>query len=274
MQKEAKDAYFEITSEMPLLGYLETGNPNKKELGKAFTKMEENLKDFLKKAKDSERDKGLLLSFKPLVEELLKENKDYCLVAERTRIQVEKDENFKNNMFLAAGVLAAVPCFITGPVGASLCLTAGMALGFTGYKQAQAATEESFGRALTGKEFETMADLSEKEKEEFFAKLFLPLGAYGTTAVPARAASGAIAKVVKGARNKTMIGKGHSKITYSKESMAERKQLGEKSLGRNLNKKEVEALEKVHRVGLGKKGEDGTWAQIENYTDAQKTGKI
>ncbi|MCZ0932397.1 MAG: hypothetical protein OXJ52_04500 [Oligoflexia bacterium] len=42
-----------------------------------------------------------------------------------------------------------------------------------------------------------MAGLDEKEREEFLAKLFLPLGAWGTTAVPARTASTTVTKVVK-----------------------------------------------------------------------------
>lgn len=65
----------------------------------------------------------------------------------------------------------------------------------------------------------------------------------------------------------------YSQGMYSPESLAERKQLGEKSLGRALDEKEVEALEKAHRVGLEKEGEDGTPAQIGNYTDAQKREK-
>ena len=207
MQKKAKDSYFEIMSEMPILGYLSTGNPNKKELGEALLKIEENLGDFLKKAKDPKAEMGLLLSFKPLVEELLKETKEYCLAAEGARIQAENDESLKNWGLLGLGVLAAVPCFITGPVGATACLTAGMAFGVAGYKQAQVAKEESLGRVLTGKEFETLAGLDAKEKEEFLAKVFLPLGAFGTTAVPARAASGAIARAVKGAKTKTGAGK-------------------------------------------------------------------
>ena len=165
--KKSQERYFEVLSEMPILGYLETGNPKKKELDEAFAKMEENLKDFLKKAKDSEADMGLLLSFKPLVEELLKEDNGYCLVAEGARIEAEKDESLKNWMMLGTGVVAAVPCFISGPVGATACLTAGMAIGVWGYKEAQMAKEASLGRALTGKQFETMAGLNEREKEEF-----------------------------------------------------------------------------------------------------------
>ena len=185
MKKKAEDSYFEVMSEMPLLVYLRTGKPNKRELDEAFMKVEGNLADFLKKARDPEVDMGLLLSFKPLVEELLKENREYCLVAERARIQVEKGESLKNQLFLGAGLLAAVPCFIAGPVGASVCLAGGMALGIAGYKQAQTASDESLGRALTGKQFETLAELDARKKEEVLAMLFLPLGAWGTTAVPA-----------------------------------------------------------------------------------------
>ena len=172
LQKEAKDSYFKILSEMPVLGYLKTRNPKKEELDKAFAKMEEKLKDFLKETKEPEVDEGLLLSFKPLVEELLKEDKEYCLVAEKARVKAEKDESLKNWMLLGAGVVAAVPCLITGVAGASACLLAGTALGIVGYKEVQVATKQSLGRALTRKQFETIAGLKDKEKEEFLAKLY------------------------------------------------------------------------------------------------------
>ena len=221
MQKKAKDSYFEIMSEMPVLGFLKKGNPNKKELGEALLKKEEKLREFLKKAKDPEADMGLLLSLKPLVEELLRENSDYCLVAEEARIQAENDKNLENWGMLGLGVLAAVPCFITGPVGATACLTAGMALGFAGYKHAQVGKEEALGRVLTGKEFETFAGLSEKEKEEFLAKIFLPLGAWGTTTVPARAASGAITRAVKGTKTGSRKGAGIQEDSIDAKSRIE-----------------------------------------------------
>ena len=201
LQKEAKESYFQITSEMPVLGYLKRGNPGKKELDEALSKIEEKLETFSRKAK--EMDKGLLLSFRPLVEELLKEEKGYCLVAEKARIEVERKESLKNWALLGAGVAAALPCFMTGPLGASVCLSAGMALGIVGYQEARVAAKESVGRVLTGKEFETLASLDEREREEFLAKLFLPLGAFGTTAVPARAAAKNIAKALnKNPKNK------------------------------------------------------------------------
>ena len=208
LRKEAGKSYSQIVSEMPLLGYLKTGEPKKQELKEAFTKMEEKLEVFLKKAEKPDVDMGLLLSFKPLVEELLKNNKDYCLVAEKSRIQAEEDKSLENWAMLGAGVIAAVPCLISGPVGATVCLSFGMGLGVFGYEEAQVAKGEALGRVLMGKEFETIAGLEEKEREELLAKLFLPLGAWGTTAVPARAASQALAKTVKkvktGTKNKIM----------------------------------------------------------------------
>ena len=248
LQKKAKESYFQITSEMPVLGYLNTGNPKKKELDEAFLKIEEKLEDFLEKAKSKKADMGLLLSFKPLVEELLKEEEGYCLVAEKARIEAEENESLKNWALMGAGVVAAVPCFITGPVGVTACLAGGVALGIWGYKEAQVAAKESMGRALTGKEFETMAELNEKERDEFLEKVLFPTAFWGTTAGTARAVRGWL---------------------RGSKAVAERKKLGERSLRRALNKKQAEALERAHRVGLGEKGKDGTPARIGNYTEAQ-----
>lgn len=61
---------------------------------------------------------------------------------------------------------------------------------------------------------------------------------------------------------------------YSTEDLFERKNLGEKSLGRKLNNQEVEVLEEAHLVGLGEEGENGTSAQIGNYTKPQISRKV
>ena len=90
LQETSKQNYLEVISEMPLLGYLESGTPNSEQLVEAFSKIEENLKEFLDKVKNQEN-MDLLLSFEPLVEELLKksqlddeDNSPYCLVAEKS----------------------------------------------------------------------------------------------------------------------------------------------------------------------------------------------
>lgn len=66
----------------------------------------------------------------------------------------------------------------------------------------------------------------------------------------------------------------HSQSSYFTEGLSERKKLGEKSLKRKLNNKDVEVLEEAHLVGLGEKGENGTLAQIENYTKIQIRRKV
>ena len=203
IREEAKSSYFQAIEELPVLAYLETNPPKDKDLDQAFSEIEEKLKDFLEDAKDPEADMGLLLSFTPLVEEILKEDQGYCLVAEEARIQAESDESFNNWLMMGVGALAAIPCFISGPIGASACLAGGMGFGIWAYTEANVAREESLGRALTGKQFETIAGLSDREREVFLAKLFLPLGAWGTTAVPARAASKAITGMVK--KNTTKV---------------------------------------------------------------------
>lgn len=80
------------------------------------------------------------------------------------------------------GIASAVPCLIRGPWGKVTCLIAGVALGAVGYRQAQVATMESLGRALTGEEFETLTGVNKKEREEMLAKLGVPMAAWGTTA--------------------------------------------------------------------------------------------
>ena len=241
MQKKAKDSYSEIMSEtsMPLLmGYLKRDNPNKKELGEALLKVKENLKKLLEKAKDPEIDMGLFLSFKPLVEGLLKEKKEYCLAAEGARIKAENDGSIENWRMATGGIAAAAPCFIRGPWGAVACLIASVALGAEGYRQAQVATVESLGRALTEKEFETLTGVSEKEREEMLAKLGIPLAGFGTTAVPARAASRAIVKAFK------------KRLPSNKRNMEEVSEAMAILLNitRNLSKKELLAVDKVHRM--------------------------
>ena len=222
LRSKAKDRYSKIVSELPILAYLNSGNPKKAELSSAFEKIEERLEEFLKSAKGEDVDMGFLLSFAPLVEELLNENQNYCLTAEKARIQAEKDESLKNWALLGVGVLSAIPCFVAGPVGATACLTAGMSLGAGALYSANRAKKQSFGRLLTSEEFETVASLKDKEKEEFLAKLFLPLGAWGTTAVPARAASKTVSQAVKRIRDKSKSSgssKSQTSISLNSQSM-------------------------------------------------------
>ena len=184
MQKESQARYRQVLEEMPLLAYLETGDPNnQKDMDQAFSKIQKELTDSLEKIKNKDVDMGVLLAFKPLVEGLLKESKGgYCLIAERARESSKKEESLKKAGLLALGVLSAVPCFMAGPVGAVACLGAGLGAGGVAYALAKGQAKDSLGRALTGQEYERMADLAKRDKEKFWELILLPTAGFGTTA--------------------------------------------------------------------------------------------
>ena len=182
MQKESRDRYRQLIEEIPLLAFLKTGNPESpKEWDRAFSKMETNLKNLLEEAEKG--DMSFLLSFEPLVEGLIQESKGgYCLTAERERKKAENQKSAKAWRMAGLGVLAALPCFISGPVGTSLCLSTGLALSGTGYVLAKGEVKTSSGRALMGKDFETIAELVEKDRDRIWELLLLPTSVFGVTA--------------------------------------------------------------------------------------------
>ena len=183
MQKESRDRYRQILEEMPLLAYMKTGDPdNQQDMDQAFSKIKQELTSSLKKIRDKDVDMGVLLAFKPLVEGLLQESKGgYCLIAERARSKTEKEESLKKAGLFALGVLSAVPCFVAGLVGAVACLGAGLGAGLTAHAEAKTNLKDSLGRALTGKEYERMAELVERDKEKFWELILLPTAGFGTT---------------------------------------------------------------------------------------------
>lgn len=184
---------------------------------------------------------------------MLKEYPEYCLVAEQARIKAEKEEDFENLMLIGGSVAAAMPCLVASPVGGGLCLLGALIVAGTSYSLVREAKDISLGRALTGKQFETISELNTKEKELFLTKLLLPIGTWGAVAAPVRAASTAIRKAVVSRTFRFRRGQ----------------RLGERSLGRKLSPEEIQAIEKAHRVGYGQKGADGTLAHTGNYTQAQ-----
>ena len=215
--------YFEIMTNMPLLGWLKNANPNEEELGSAFEKIEEDLTNFLEKIEDTDNN-GILFSFEPLVEELLRENPNWCQIAEKQKQKAETAYDRRQMAFLGAVVISAVPCFLSGPAGLPLCLAGGLATGYAGYSQARSSMDEAFGRALTGKEFETIAGLSDKEKDAFVAKMLIPLAFWGTTAGTIKA----------------------SLSLFSKKGASLSTQRAEHILGRSLNEAQKKAMREAY----------------------------
>ncbi len=178
-RKESRKKYLKQVGELPILAYLNKSPPTGKELAKAIDKMEAQLQTMLEKVEAKDVDLGLLLSFNPLVEELLKEDKRYCLVAEAGRIEAEGDDRFENYALLGASLLSAVPCFAGGVVGRLFCFGGESLVGVKGYELAKEGMEASLGRVLTGKDYEKISNLEGRQRELFLEKLFLPLAVWG-----------------------------------------------------------------------------------------------
>ncbi len=178
-RKESRKKYLQKVGELPILAYLNKSPPTGKELAKAIDKMETQLQTMLEKVEAKDVDLGLLLSFNPLVEELLKEDKRYCLVAEAGRIEAEGDDRFENYALLGASLLSAVPCFAGGVVGRLFCFGGESLVGVKGYELAKEGMEASLGRVLTGKDYEKISNLEGRQRELFLEKLFLPLAVWG-----------------------------------------------------------------------------------------------
>ena len=166
---------------MPLLGYLESGTPNNEQLAKALSKVEENLMEFSDKIKTKE-DMDLLLSFEPLVEELLKEsqlddedNSPYCLMVERARLKSEQAKETKEKLLIGAMITMLAPCLMGGGISISICIAGEALLGGWDVRQASLEADYSLSRILTGKEFEEISKLEEKQKELKMAQWMLPL---------------------------------------------------------------------------------------------------
>ena len=178
-RKQQRQKYLQKVQELPILAYLNKNPPSGKDLANAIDQMEGQLQTMLEKVEAKDVDLGLLLSFNPLVEGLLSENKQYCLVAEAGRIEAEGDEKLENFALLGASLLSAIPCLSGGIVGKVFCLGAESLVGVKGYELAQKGMEESLGRMLTGKDYEKIANLEGKQRELFLEKLFLPLAVWG-----------------------------------------------------------------------------------------------
>lgn len=274
LQKRARAAYSDIVGENLLLGFLETGNPNNQELGEAFKQIEKKFEESLNRAEDPEVDMDFLLRYEPLVENLLKETPEYCLVAERAKREKDKRkkkyENFELGVIAFAGLTVAAACAIPGigmPVCTSLSVKIGLFSGIQGYKKTQKSANQSFELVLMGEEFETIKDLETKVRDERISRYAIPLGILGGTAAPARTFARSIERKIR------ILKKRAAKGIFNSKVLARNKLLGEKSLMRELNPDEVKAIERANLVGFGKPGKNNSLAKKGNYTEDQLSKK-
>lgn len=117
---------------------------------------------------------------------MLAENSGYCSIAESAKREADKLDVKETLSLLRDSVLAAAPC-IASVFWTTMCVAGGLYVGFKGLNIVSQEKEEAFDRFLTGKEFETLGSLSDKERELYLEKLFFPLGVWGDTAAMAKA---------------------------------------------------------------------------------------
>ena len=182
LRTQSRDRYFEMIGQNFLLGYLESGTPSNKQLVQAYSKMEQNLTNFLEEeVKASKGNMGLLLSYESLVEELLEEDKgegissQYCLAAEKARLKTEKEVEMKEDIKTKLGYASMAPCFFSGGTAFTFCVASASLLSALDVKDAHAAARHSLNRALTGRQFEKISKLKAAQKELWLAKMFLPI---------------------------------------------------------------------------------------------------
>ncbi len=249
LRKQAKEEYFKILGIIPVISYLERQEDidNKYKMAGAFKKIEKSLKELREKVISPRPEMDTLLSFKPIVESILQKNPNYCEVAERIRIRVERQEKLDMYGLLTLGIVSAVPCFFTG--GAPLCLAAGAALGLFGLYQADGALKESLGKALTGEDIQKFAGLEEKQRDIFIEKVLFPLAFWGTTA-----------QSLVALRNVTQ------KVSLRNKAQA--------VLNRRVSWEETNSISKAHNIGGRQMGADGlNSGEIDNYTSVHISRK-
>ena len=276
LRQKSKENYSRVISEMPLLVYLNKGEPSDTELGKAFSQLEGRFEKFLDQIKNPETDMAILLAYESLVEELLGENKSFCLTAERNRHKMEKSENMVEHALLAGALLSAVPCLATGSLLSPACLISGVAFGALSVRVAGKRADQSMDIFLTGKDYETLASLEGKDKEVWIQAALFPMAFLGTTARPVRSLLRVTRKAltVSGKGGKT-ISRGtklptNKKISDQKKLLKKRVSRASSLLGRDLNEIQKQAIKEAHYVGVLQRGKDGVSpARLGNYTQAQ-----
>ena len=171
LRDKSEQAYIKLLEEHPILGYITSPDPSDKELESAMSDIENELEQTLNKIKKG--DMALLLSFKPLFEELLAENKNYCLVAERIKKRVQRSEDIHTAMVRGGGFVAGGACVVAS---GGICLTLGLFTGSYAIYHGHKNVKKAMGRFLTGKDFELFGQLIEKDRERTLAIMGVGLG--------------------------------------------------------------------------------------------------
>lgn len=196
-QKKHKENYFQILNQMPLLAFVPDYNiedphlPSISDVQKALNKTRLQLADYYKKLNQNENDWTEYAQFTPEIEAVLKNNPEYCSIAETLLLEKQSAENRKLYADLSIAAVAAVPCFMGGPISSAVCIGSGVAVGTKGVIDAKSAKDQALGFNLSdflGKDgTANFLTYDQKQKDLILQSVFLPLGAFGGTGTTGRA---------------------------------------------------------------------------------------
>ena len=252
IQKSHLEDYYKLMNQMPLMGYISDVNvanplsPSDKQLAEALKGTKEKLKNYLGKMKENDkRGKDTkwaeYAQFTPDIERILQKNPEYCGSAE-TLLKVKSIEE-RTELYedLAMAGVAAVPCFIGGPITGSICISAGLAVGTKGVTSTMAAKENIESRNLTdflgedgSANFQAM---SEKEREIIFQSILLPTGLFGQVGISGKTTVNAVVKTYHAYRD--------SGVFLSKSEGLDLANQAMKKLVMNKNFNKLSAAEKA-----------------------------
>jgi len=196
-QKKHKENYFQILNQMPILAFINEYNldnpnlPSKDEVKLALSKTHQSLSEYAKKLNQDEKNWSEYAQFTPEIEQVLNESPEYCSLAETLLLEKESAENRKLYTDLTLAAVAAVPCFMGGPVSSAVCIGSGLAVGTKGVIDAKSAKDQALGFNMTdflGKDgTSNFLAYDQKQKDLILQSVFLPLGAFGGTGTTGRA---------------------------------------------------------------------------------------
>ncbi len=196
-QKKHRENYFQLLNQMPLLAFINDYNldnpdsPSASELSQALSKTHKQLSDYYKDLNQKNKNWEEYAQYTYEIEQVLNESPEYCSMAETLLSEKQSAEDRKLYTDLSLAAVAAVPCFMAGPVSSAVCIGSGLAVGTKGVIDAKSAKDQSLGFNMTdflGKDgTSNFLAYDQKQKDLILQSVFLPLGAFGGTSTTGRA---------------------------------------------------------------------------------------
>lgn len=209
IQRNHREEYFKVLNQMPLMGYIghvdleKEDSPSNQDIAKALELTKEKLQKYLSKLKSNQQNPkwAEYAQFTPDIEMLLEKNPEFCAHAEALLGEKNKEERHELYEDLALAGIAAVPCFMGGPISLTACIGGGLATGTKGVVAASSSKSDTLARNLVdfmgADGFANFQALDQKERDVVLQSVLLPIGAFGGIGTTGKAATTAAIKTYK-----------------------------------------------------------------------------